>query len=58
MAWTGSSQAGLIRMLSYSAPAASRSAVGCKPCDLVGWPDLNRRPLRPELSTQANKSAG
>src|SRR5215831_5226456 len=40
MSWTGSSQAGPTRMLSYSlsysAPAASRSAVGCKPCDLVG----------------------
>src|SRR5262249_53768159 len=27
---------GLTRMLSYSIPAAGRSAVGCKPCDLVG----------------------
>src|SRR3974390_1347652 len=23
-----------------------------------GWPDLNRRPLRPELSAQLGKSAG
>jgi hypothetical protein len=29
-------QAGPTRMLSYSAPVASRSAVGCKPGDLVG----------------------
>ena len=27
---------GLTRMLSYSAPAGSRSAVGYEPCDLVG----------------------
>jgi hypothetical protein len=27
---------------------AGVTAVDCKPCDLVGWPDLNRRPLRPE----------
>jgi len=23
-----------------------------------GWPDLNRRPLRPELSAKSGKSAG
>src|SRR5262249_36746652 len=40
MSWTGSFQAGLTGMLSYSlsysAPTASRFVVGCKPCDLVG----------------------
>jgi hypothetical protein len=32
----------------HSAPARRRPGLSHVPSELVGWPDLNRRPLRPE----------
>jgi hypothetical protein len=48
--WTGSSRMGRTWVLSYSPPAISRSLPGRMPLIWSGWPDLNRRPLRPELA--------
>jgi len=52
---------GRLPVLSYSlgcsASAKSRARVGHTPSELVGWPDLNRRPLRPERRKAAEVSA-
>jgi hypothetical protein len=42
----------------YLYPVAWMATQPASTASWSGWPDLNRRPLRPELSAQPGKSAG